>query len=427
MKHDQDHNYLFAHHLMQQITKMSSNTFVSGLSYWQNEKSDHQINGDIVLNVVRPSGGAHVFIGEFIGQGLPVATAAYPVAEMFYSLTNSGYGLSDILSRINQKLVKILPEGFYCSATAMLLTQDNDVLAVWNGGLQDVLVLNQKRQIKQRIRSSDLPLGQKPSLTKTDLETTFVEIEAGDRIFAATNGLLTLKDSEQKSFSYSEVESALQLGCNLSDISKHLQDFDLNDAAYSDLTLFDWLVPEPDTLVFGEASTDVSISKPVKGSQWTSEFEFGTQTLKNVDIVPLLTDVVMGIQSIDAHRQRIYTILAEMYANALEHGVLKLDSSLKQDPHGFIKFYEERSRRLNQLESAKIKVILAHEPEPEGGVLSITVIDSGEGFDYLQREKNLADNQGFSGRGISLLRQLCKTFTYTGNGNSAHAEYYWHS
>ena len=34
-------------------------------------------------------------------------------------------------------------------------------------------------------------------------------------------------------------------------------------------------------------------------------------------------------------------------------------------------------------------------------------------------------NQHYSGRGIPLLRSLCKSLTYHGNGNSVEAVYVW--
>jgi len=41
-------------------------------------------------------------------------------------------------------------------------------------------------------------------------------------------------------------------------------------------------------------------------------------------------------------------ILSELFNNALDHGILKLDSSLKQHEEGMEKYFDERAKTLGQ-------------------------------------------------------------------------------
>ena len=57
-------------------------------------------------------------------------------------------------------------------------------------------------------------------------------------------------------------------------------------------------------------------------------------------------------------------------------------------------------------------------------LLQLEVKDSGPGFDHVAMSRaSLTDNSGFSGRGISLVRDLCETLEYRGNGNEVVALY----
>ena len=133
----------------------------------------------------------------------------------------------------------------------------------------------------------------------------------------------------------------------------------------------------------------------------------------------------MHIQAPYEHRQRIYTVLAELFSNALDHGVLNLQSALKTSANGFAEYYFQRDQLLAELEDGYINISLSHQPSNDGGILTIRVEDSGIGFDYKQHAKDLAENKSLCGRGEGLLKKLCKRYKYSGKGNIITAEYHW--
>src|SRR5690606_773203 len=117
-------------------------------------------------------------------------------------------------------------------------------------------------------------------------------------------------------------------------------------------------------------------------TEWAMRFEVKPTSFKVFDPLPMLLNVLMEVPSLRAFSSTIYTILAELYTNALEHGVLKLDSGLKQTPDGFSEYYRLREERINQVDSGYVRINISHKTNENGGLLKVRIEDSGDGFDY---------------------------------------------
>ena len=158
---------------------------------------------------------------------------------------------------------------------------------------------------------------------------------------------------------------------------------------------------------------------------WHFTLELPSQTLRQFDPLPLLLQILVKLPELQTHQGILYTILAELYSNALDHGVLKLDSSLKHDAVGFAEYYKKRETLLNNLQEGLICFYVKHRAKNTGGELIIEVTDSGQGFDYKEHTTGSYPTKAYAGRGITLIRNLCKTFEYMGNGNQVRAVYEW--
>jgi two-component sensor histidine kinase len=121
----------------------------------------------------------------------------------------------------------------------------------------------------------------------------------------------------------------------------------------------------------------------------------------------------------------IYTLLSELYTNALEHGVLGLSSGWKATPDGFGRYYAERERRLQSVSDHFIRFTLSHTMTDRGGQLTIVCEDSGSGFDHLD-QSTVGDESGYSGRGLMLLRKLGHSLSFREYGTRAEIIYDWH-
>ena len=85
-------------------------------------------------------------------------------------------------------------------------------------------------------------------------------------------------------------------------------------------------------------------------------YELSSECLHSLDPLPLFLQNLIDVQGLHSHRERLYTILAEIVANALDHGLLRLDSTWKKTPDGFAKYYAEREKRLERLEGEWIRI-----------------------------------------------------------------------
>ena len=135
--------------------------------------------------------------------------------------------------------------------------------------------------------------------------------------------------------------------------------------------------------------------------------------------------IVMEVPGLRPYNGQIYTILAELFSNSMEHGVLGLRSDLKATAAGFIEYYEERAKLLEILDTGFVRFKFAHAPTKEGGVLTIQLEDSGAGFNIREKLNLQVKRGGYCGRGVPLIRSLCDSVEYKGKGNIVEATYVW--
>lgn len=152
---------------------------------------------------------------------------------------------------------------------------------------------------------------------------------------------------------------------------------------------------------------------------------FDAQSLRTVDLLPLLMRRLMEIDALRAHRERLFTILAELTPNALDYGVLGLDATLKSTPRGFLDYYMAREKALATLQTGWLSITVDHTPIGQGGRLVVRLVDSGPGFDYHHELPEPTSTMTLRGRGILLLRSLCTQLVYRGKGNDVEATYEW--
>ena len=162
---------------------------------------------------------------------------------------------------------------------------------------------------------------------------------------------------------------------------------------------------------------------PERGARF--RLEFGADVLAAADPVPQLHAFLAGLPGADDQQGNLLLVLSELFYNALDHGVLGLDSSVKDEDGGFSRYYRERDRRRRALTEGSVNVEISHEPMEIGGRVVIRVEDSGPGFDPATHERDLSGNLTTFGRGIPMVRSLCRELRYPGDGNVAEAVYEW--
>lgn len=381
-------------------------------------------NGDLLLAAYTPSGDMHVLLGDFTGHGLPAAVGAMPLAEVFYGMTAKGYGLAQTLREMNAKLKRILPVDMFCCATLLCLSAQRRVVEVWNGGMPDGYVHEVATGRRTPLVSRHLPLGVLAPEVFDDC-TQVWPMALGDRVFLLSDGVIDTADANEQLFG---VERLLQVFAANREPERLFEDIEQALAGFrgqvrDDVSLVEISLPAEQALHASAIQyTDSGQSCPL---DWSVSFEFRAETLKRYNPLPYLLQLLLEIHGLRGQSAALYSVMAELYSNALEHGVLGLDSRLKRDVQGFADYYRQRNERLALLSNGYIRVHIDVLPTVAGGCLSLRIEDSGAGFDVETVLARPLDIDRLSGRGLNLVRQLSSHVRWSDGGRSVCVEFCW--
>lgn len=383
-------------------------------------------NGDLLFAAQKPSGGLHVMLGDFTGRGLTAAFGAIPVSDMFYTMTAKGYNLGEIVLELNTRLHAMLPANQFLAACLLDLDSRVGSLTIWNGAIPDVVVTNREGGIKYRLKSRNTPLG----VVGKDLFESIAEVKdigQDERIYLYSDGLIEARSPVGEMFGQERLDkyfSRKQAPDSLfEDIRDGFSTFCVGKKQEDDITMVE-IICDKEAILPRKPETVLVPDKSCR-MDWKVIMDLTPETLRTIDPLPLIIHYLTEDERLYQHRENIYLILAELFANALEHGLLRLDSQLKKDAEGFAHYFAEREKALAELESGMMQITLEHTFHDEGGVFAVSVEDSGPGFDHHKVSSQLADNVALSGRGIQLVKSLCQKVVHHGRGNRVEAVYEW--
>jgi len=388
-------------------------------------------NGDLLLVTKNLSGGQYIMLGDFTGHGLKAAVGAIPVSDLIYAMSAKGFPMEKILFEINNKLFNILPtEVFFCCCFVEIDSTRNKI-KIWNGGMPDLYIYNNIQNKIKKVKSSHLPLGiVKKEQHDWNLET--FDISKNDQIIVYSDGILEYTNSNNQMYGYENLEKCFNNNQNpnvlFDEIQDSLKQFCENAPQSDDITLVEISFLEPIKQISPIKKQPIQITSKKSLMQWKLVMEFNAVVLRVADPVPLLMQLVIEKPEFNKFKGEIYTILQEILTNSLDHGIMGLDSSLKQTPDGFAMYFNERQKALSSLEKGWIKIDMEHNPTDNGGQFIFKIEDSGPGFDYKEVMSRSTDDINptiFSGRGIILLRSLCDKLIYKDKGNKVEAVYSW--
>lgn len=394
-------------------------------------------NGDVLFASLRPAGGMLVFIGDFTGHGLPAAIGAMPVAEIFYGMASKGFNGADILKELNQKLTRILPSGMFCCGAMIEADFKQNRLLAWNGGLPDGWLIHASGE-RQVLPSRHLPLGIRTA-EQFDAGMDVINTRPGDRILMMSDGMPEARNQAGATFGEAGIARALNdrppqqhpFDAVMGSIRRFTGQHEGND----DLTLL--CLEMVDEAGFSSVSdqagvSDRAIQSALSGpGEWRCVYEIRERTLSTFSPLPLLLHICMEVPGLRRKSGEVYTLLTELYSNALEHGVLGLPTEWKQTSEGFDRYYQERQQRLHLVNGHFVRFSLYHSLQPDGGRLRIICEDSGAGFDFvnhpvLASRHSPATTKNYGGRGLLLLQRLSESLVFHEPGNCIEIVYDWH-
>ncbi|NOX49177.1 MAG: fused response regulator/phosphatase [Gammaproteobacteria bacterium] len=385
-------------------------------------------NGDVLLAAQNPARNLYILLGDFTGHGLAAAIGAMPLADVFYSMTGKGFSLTDIIRECNRKLGAVLPGGYFCCATALFIDFAKGTVEYWNGGLPSAYLRRHSSEDLVQLSSNNLPLGILGADKFVD-ETQVLEVAPGDRLFMATDGVIEARDSHGEYFGADRLENIIgqaDISSVFDAVKREVHRFMAEQDRDDDITMVEVTIVEPADL---DEIDPLTVSDDDYGPQdWKFSYELGPKSLKEFNPLPLLQQVMMEAPYLRSKASEIYTVMAELYSNALEHGVLGLDSDQKKSAEGFAQYYAARAAALENVVGFvrfEISGLLVDEQVE----LRICCTDSGSGFDfetYIRRAQEAQDTGAkYHGRGVRLLNDLCQEVQYLEPGNQVRVLMEW--
>jgi serine phosphatase RsbU (regulator of sigma subunit)/anti-sigma regulatory factor (Ser/Thr protein kinase) len=404
-------------------------------------------SGDLQLTARRPNGDVNILLGDFTGHGLTSVVGALPVAETFRAMTNKGYEAPEILKQINTKLCTLLPTGMFLAATWVTITAERQCM-IWNGGMPDLLVLNPDGEVQSRFSSVDPPLGILKKMGSLMMRSCV--LDANQRILMMSDGLSEARNFEGQYYGEDRVLQSIRMASDspslLPSMMRDLDQFLCGFHQEDDISLIEvpasvlkgaqaeYVKPHHPTNTIERTEEDQSEEVhlvPVKRhsqAAWCWRIVLRGKNLKHVNPVALAMNQLQELEGNQDQWHFVFTVLTELFVNALDHGVLRLDSKLKSTPDGFSAYFEEREKRLDKLHAHDfISLDMSLTREEVGGTLKIVLNDSGPGFDVKSVVKKSEDQEALVpfGRGIPLVRQLCQEVVYDDFGTRVTAIYVW--
>ena len=387
-------------------------------------------SGDMILSEYSPSRDIHFFIGDFTGHGLTSALGAMPVSEVFRAMTAKGFTAQEILLGIHRKLRQFLPVGMFLCAQLVVISRNLDHVTIFNAGMPDLLIVDSgTHQIKHHVKSNSLPLGIIEQLDADAIAQT-LPLQQQDKLVIYSDGLTEAWSESGEEFGHQRLQQSI-LSARPDMIFEHilsqLDQYCGSRVLTDDVTLLQInCVPEllPSSHRAEPQPPRKRLSKAKGG--WELSFTLKQKRLRETNPVPIIINQIMELEDIESDRQALFTVMTELYVNALDHGVLALDSSLKSDAAGFTRYFRERESRLGQLKHGTVCLQLAISQQNKRRNMLIRVEDSGAGFDFNRLPGTRSQNPNrLMGRGLILIRELSDSVQHLGKGNIIEVVYGW--
>ncbi len=414
--------------MTQQIMKVAlqnSQAYVEGVNVHCSPHST--FNGDLVLMHEKRDGGLYLLLGDFTGHGLASSIGSVPVAQTFQTLTERNMGVGVMAQEINRVLLRFLPRSMFFAMTLLELNTTRTLAEVWTGGLPDAFVINEDGELRRRLSSNHMPVG---VLENHEFETLCekVELAEGDRILLYTDGVNEASSPAGELFGERRllevlcaptgvdlIEGTLAAVRAFMQSEEFQDDLSMVEVSCRPVAARDLVARKTGASIAGEDQEKLvqTSHDAFRLPAFKAEFHWLPEQLRETDPLFLVRQWIDQHLAIRGQKELVLSVLSEIFNNALDHGVLGLSSEDKEDPDGFMKYYEDRAVRLADLEAGFVQLELGFENELPME-LSITIRDSGRGFDF--EKVDWSDSEATFGRGLPLVQEICSHMSFEDEG-----------
>ncbi len=379
-------------------------------------------SGDLLAAARTPGNVLHVLLADGSGHGLAASINVLPIIAPFYRMTGKGFGIDAIVREMNAKVRDFLPENRFVAATVAAIDFREGYVRVWNGGNPQPFMTAPDGSVEYVFSLRHLPLGVLPDEELDAVAEAHAFSEGNRQLMVYSDGLVETENAAGEMFGFGRLAAALtgapaeRLPALIDALQAHARGGPPHD---------DVAVLAVDCLcehLEAGASPAPEGSEPAHSGSWRFGLRLDAGELRKVDVVPLLLGVISQFDGTEEQAGQLFVILSELFNNALDHGLLRLDSRLKLDPSGMERYLEDRRTKLDQLTEGEIELEVEQFTLAERTWLRIVCRDSGPGFDHAGAMARVAasGSQPF-GRGLALVRKIATGFQFNEAGNTATA------
>jgi CheY-like chemotaxis protein/anti-sigma regulatory factor (Ser/Thr protein kinase) len=392
------------------------------VSHWI--ASAAEFSGDLIAAARTPGNVLHVLLADGAGHGLAASLNVLPVTAPFYRMTERGFGIDAIAREINSKVRALLPVDRFIAATLVAVNFRERYMTVWNGGNPGPLLVRPDGGVRLHFNRHHFPLG---VVDDDEFDGTVDShvVNPHDHLLLFSDGLIELEDAAGQALGVDGLGAALQgLGADLRlpRLTEIVHDLTGGNPPRDDISIAQIALTDTPQPVPAVSSADFPAAPTA--SDWRLVLRLGAADLKRLDAVPLVLGAIEQFEGVRPFAGRLFLVLSELFNNALDHGLLRLPSSLKVGAEGMDVFLDERARRLARLEMGAVEFELSlRQGDGQPPVLHISCADTGPGFDHEEQirfaggEPSSEDILKGHGRGIPLLLRVCEEVRYSGVGN----------
>lgn len=384
-------------------------------------RSPNAFSGDLLLSARSPEGHIIFMLADSMGHDLSAAITLMPMVSIFETMVGKGFRLAQILLELNDKLLLYTPEDRFVAAILLKVDPQAGKIEIWNGGMPPVLEVTQDGELVKEYSSEHMALGVLAG-SEFSTATQVIDLCSDHWLLLMSDGLFAQGD---KGNDYLDLETVKR---NL--VGPPQKTLAALEQAHNQLRRTQPLLDdvsvcaiEPRLLSamdFRQRNVGINANllKPLRAKNFFEcRYSMSGQNICETQIPVLLKDLLDQLDLSQQLSERIFTIVAELFVNAVDHGLLQLESNLKEGPEGFFVYMQEREKRLKSLSGKdRVDVQIAWDPDASPGALTISVADTGGGFSACS-ELQCDGVDKFFGRGLLLVRSLACELKITPPGN----------
>jgi len=386
-----------------------------------------QFDGDLVMATPLHGGRLRFLLGDFAGHGLSAAVGAMPVADLFFATAARGMPLGAVLREINLKVQRTLPRELFLAAAVADLDPRTGRLSYWNGGQPEGFVIGVDGRVRGRLLATKVPLGILPADEFDESLETLV-LEKGERLFVYSDGLVEARNPHGEFFGGARLESSLGEAAEAPfatplierALARHRASADRRD----DVTFLE--ISNDAALL--EALTELQPEPPafVARREDTLRLRLDVEALgQDGPLDDVWTFLRQGIPD-EGEAATVFNVTSELFLGALDHGILHLDATLKDQDDGLRRFADLRQHRLSRLrEDASVDVQVQLQERGTTRRARVRIEGNGSGYSWWTAEPVSRLSQPSLGpgeRGLALLRSCCSALRIEHDGRLAEAE-----